>query len=109
MTGIIHSDARTVFLLVAEIFILQRQVDVERLDHRHCCLQIIALFAGNTNFFTLNGGLCFQLGTFDRFDNFLRNFTMHALAHLHGLSNAIATSLFGLFKFQRFGINDTQF
>jgi len=30
---------------------------------------------------------------------------MHALAHLHGLSNAIATSLFGLFKFQRFGIN----
>jgi len=31
MTGIVKS-------LVAEIFILQRQINIQRFDHRHCCL-----------------------------------------------------------------------
>lgn len=31
--------------LIAEIFILQRQVDIQCLDHRHGGLQIITLFA----------------------------------------------------------------
>ena len=31
--------------LVAEVFILERQINVQGLDHRHCCLQIITLFA----------------------------------------------------------------
>ena len=90
--------------LVAEIFILQRQINIQRLDHCHCCLQIITLFAGNTNFLALNRGLCFQLGTFDGFDNFLRNLAMHALPYLHRLPNAVAASLLGLFKFQSLGV-----
>ena len=65
--------------LVAKVVVLKRNLQIRFTQHGNHSLQIIAFLAGYPQFVALDGGLHFQLGVFDHFDQLAGHIGIDAL------------------------------
>lgn len=65
--------------LIAEVVVLKRNLQIRLAQHGDHALQVITLLAGYPKFVTLDGGLHFQLGVLDHFDQFAGHIGINTL------------------------------